>query len=275
METDDRRTGAREHWRVSTSMAISLAGNRRLLASYHRTRDPAIRETLVRRFLPLARRLARRFQRPGHPFDDLSQVAAIGLLKAIERFDPARGNEFSSFLVPTITGELKHYFRDSGWAVRVPRSLQDLALEVSRTADALEREAGRPRSAADIAERMGVTPERVASAFEVLQARYGMALDDGEPEANRHDVRWMARIDDGFGRVEDAATLETLTSRLRKLDREILRLRFHDDLKQVDIAARLGVSQMEVSRTIGRATSALREAPGAAALLLNPTEPPM
>jgi RNA polymerase sigma-B factor len=247
-------------------MAISLTGNRGLFVTYHRTRDPAIREALVRRFLPLARHLARRFQRPGHPFDDLSQIAAIGLLKAIDRFDPARGNEFTSFLAPTVTGELKHYLRDSGWAVRVPRALQELALEVSRTADALEREAGRPPAYADIAERIGVTTERVASAFEILQARHGVALDDGEPEANHRDGRWMALTDDGFHRVEDAATLDTLTARLRKLDREILRLRFHEDLTQVDIAARLGVTQMAVSRTIRRATTELGEAPGAAAL---------
>jgi RNA polymerase sigma-B factor len=249
-------------------MAISLAGNQGLLVSYHRTRDPAMREALVHRFLPFARRLARRFQRPGHPFEDLNQVAAIGLLKAIDRFDPTRGSEFTSFAAPTITGELKRYFRDLSWAVRVPRSLQELALEVSRVAHALERELGRPPAAAEIAERIGVPPERVATAHEVLQARYSVSFDpvhdEDEGEGSPDYARWMGVTDDGFRRVEDAVALDTLMSGLHPRDRDMLRLRFDEDLKQVDIAARMGVSQMQVSRTIHRVTTQLREAPGAA-----------
>jgi RNA polymerase sigma-B factor len=145
-------------------MATSLAHNRRLLLSYHRTRDAATREALVRRYLPLARHLARRYHRQGHQLDDLNQVAAVGLLKAIDRFDPTRGTEFSSFATPTITGELKRYFRGSSWAVHVPRGLQELALEVSRAADALERETGRRPTAPEIGERTGMPLEHLATA---------------------------------------------------------------------------------------------------------------
>ena len=132
--------------------------DRRLLERYHHEEDPAAREALVERFLPLARQLARRYQRAGEPLDDLIQVASLGLLKAIERFDPERETAFSSFAVPTILGELKRHFRDKGWSVRVPRDLQELAVKVDRVGEDMGRELGRAPTPAEIGERVGATP---------------------------------------------------------------------------------------------------------------------
>src|SRR5688572_20999478 len=134
---DDRATRAQE--------------DRRLLVRYHREGDPAAREQLVERFLPLARQLARRYQRGGEQLDDLIQVASLGLLKAIDRFDPSRETAFSSFAVPTILGELKRHFRDKGWSVRVPRDLQELAVRLEPTSEALTRELGRVATPAELA----------------------------------------------------------------------------------------------------------------------------
>ena len=140
-----------------TARARGSREDRRLLERYHRDGDRAAREALVERFLPLARQLARRYQRGGEPLDDLVQVASLGLLKAIDRFDPTRETAFSSFAVPTILGELKRHFRDKGWSVRVPRDLQELAVRVDRVTEELARELGRAPTPAEIAERAGVT----------------------------------------------------------------------------------------------------------------------
>jgi RNA polymerase sigma-B factor len=238
----------------------------RLLASYHRTRDPAAREALVQRFLPFARSLAWRYHSHGQPIDDLSQIAAIGLLKAIDRFDPSRGTEFVSFATPTITGELKRHFRNCGWVVHVPRGLQELALEVSRTAAALERELGHPPTDAQIAERTGTSRDRVRSAYDVLQARYGVSLEGFHDDADDERYELVGTMDEGFGRAEDAASLEMLMRVLGDREREVLRLKFAEDLKQSEIAVRIGVSQMQISRIVRRSMRQLGEAPGVSAL---------
>jgi RNA polymerase sigma-B factor len=238
----------------------------RLLASYHRTRDPAAREALVHRFLPYARSLAWRYHSDGQPIDDLSQIAAIGLLKAIDRFDPSRGTGFLSFATPTITGELKRHFRDYGWVVHVPRGLQELALQVSRAAAALERELGHPPTDAQIAERTGTSRDRVRSAYDVLQARYGVSLEGLHADADDDHRDLIGTTDDGFRRAEEAASLEMLMTVLGDREREVLRLKFAEDLKQSEIAARFGVSQMQISRIIRRSIHQLGEAPGAGAL---------
>jgi RNA polymerase sigma-B factor len=241
----------------------------RLLVTYHRTRDPDAREALVHRFLPYARRLAWRYHTHGQPIDDLSQIAAIGLLKAIDRFDPSLGTEFMSFAKPTITGELKRYFRDFGWVVRVPRGLQELALEVNRASYALERELGHPPTAAQLAERMGTPADRVQAAHDVLRARFGVSLEglsDDRDDEGRVPGELIGTTDGGFGRVEDGVSLDTLMGALGDREREILHLRFSEDLTQSDIATRMGVSQMQVSRAIRGAMKQLGEAPGAGAL---------
>jgi RNA polymerase sigma-B factor len=247
--SDDRLARARE--------------DRRLLVRLHQHGDPAAREALVDRFLPLARQLARRYQHGGEQLDDLIQVASLGLLKAIDRFDPARETAFSSFAVPTILGELKRHFRDKGWSVRVPRDLQELAVRVERVSDELSRELGRAPSVAEIAERTGTTAEQVLEAREASAAYRAVSLDrprDDDEEGDAGMADTFGIEDPGFGVAEDAATVERLMRVLTDREREVLRLRFAEDLTQSEIGERVGVSQMHVSRLIRHAVAQLREA---------------
>jgi RNA polymerase sigma-B factor len=236
--------------------------DRRLLARYRRDGDPAAREQLVERFLPLARQLARRYQRGGEQLDDLVQVASLGLLKAIDRFDPARQTAFSSFAVPTILGELKRHFRDKGWAVRVPRDLQELAVKVERVSDEMSRELGRAPTPAEIGERTDSTPEQVLEAREAAGAYRAVSLDrprTDEDEAGESYADSVGEEDPGFRLAEAAATIERLTCVLSDREREVLRLRFAEDLTQSEIGSRVGVSQMHVSRLIRQSVARLRE----------------
>ena len=234
--------------------------DRRLLTAYHRHGDPAARDALVERFLPLARQLARRYQRTGEPLDDLVQVASLGLLKAVDRFDPDRATAFSSFAVPTILGELKRYFRDKGWSVRVPRDLQELAVRVDRLGDELSRELGRAPTPSEMAERLGVTAEQVLEAREAAGAYRAVSLDRPRTEDEEGDAYAdvVGDEDPGFGLAEDAATVQRLMRVLTDREREVLRLRFVEDLTQSEIGARVGVSQMHVSRLIRQSIARLR-----------------
>jgi RNA polymerase sigma-B factor len=237
--------------------------DRRLLQRLHHHGDPAAREALVQRFLPLARQLARRYQHGGEQLDDLIQVASLGLLKAIDRFDPARETAFSSFAVPTILGELKRHFRDKGWSVRVPRDLQELAVRVDRVTDELSRQLARAPSAAEIAEQIGTTTEQVLEAREASGAYRAVSLDRTRDEDDENDSGMAAHVgieDPGFRVAEDAATVERLMRVLSEREREVLRLRFAEDLTQSEIGVRVGVSQMHVSRLIRHAVAQLREA---------------
>jgi RNA polymerase sigma-B factor len=234
--------------------------DRRLLEQYHRHGDAAAREALVERFLPLARQLARRYQRGGEPLDDLVQVASLGLLKAIDRFEPDRSTAFSSFAVPTILGELKRHFRDRGWSVRVPRDLQEMTVRVDRTAEELSGELGRAPTPAEIAEHIGITTEQVLEAREAAGAYRAVSLDRPREEDEDDASEWMGIEDPGFGVAEDAATVERLMTVLSDREREVLRLRFGEDLTQSEIGARVGVSQMHVSRLIRQALARLRAA---------------
>jgi RNA polymerase sigma-B factor len=234
--------------------------DRRLLEQYHRHGDPAAREALVQRFLPLARQLARRYQRGAEPLEDLVQVASLGLLKAIDRFEPERPTAFSSFAVPTILGELKRHFRDRGWSVRVPRDLQEMAVRVDRVGEELSHALGRAPTPMEIAQDVGITVERVLEAREAAGAYRAISLDrprdddeDGEGIADS-----MGADDPGFGRAEHAATVERLMAVLTEREREVLRLRFVEDLTQSEIGERVGVSQMHVSRLIRQALARLR-----------------
>jgi RNA polymerase sigma-B factor len=235
--------------------------DRRLLERYHRDGDPAAREALVERFLPLARQLARRYQRAGEPLDDLIQVGSLGLLKAIERFDPARETAFSSFAVPTILGELKRHFRDKGWLVRVPRDLQELAVKVDRVGDDMSRELGRAPTTDEMAERVGVAPEQVLEAREAAGAYRAVSLDRPRSEDEEGElVDAFGAEDHGYARAEDAATVERLMRVLTEREREVLRLRFEEDLTQSEIGRLVGVSQMHVSRLIRQSIARLRVA---------------
>jgi RNA polymerase sigma-B factor len=247
-QSEDRRARARE--------------DRRLLVRLHRHGDTAAREALVERFLPLARQLARRYQHGGEQLDDLIQVASLGLLKAIDRFDPDRETAFSSFAVPTILGELKRHFRDKGWSVRVPRDLQELAVRVERVSDELARGLGRAPSVAELAAHIGVTAEQVLEAREAAAAYRAVSLDRPRDDDDEGDAGMADSVgieDPGYGVAEDAATVERLMRVLSEREREVLRLRFGEDLTQSEIGARVGVSQMHVSRLIRHAVAQLRD----------------
>jgi RNA polymerase sigma-B factor len=230
-----------------------------LFAEYARTRDRVLRDQLVEAHLPLARYLARRFVHRGEPLDDLVQVALIGLLKAVERFDPWRGLRFSTFATPTILGELKRHFRDKGWAVRVPRRVQELHVRLGRLVGGLNQELGRSPTTAEIAERADATEEEVLEAMEA-GALYRLASLDA-PAADDDGADRSERIGDedpDFDsldhRLELASLLEVLPSR----ERSIVYLRFFEGLTQSEIAEQIGISQMHVSRLLTRSLAQLR-----------------
>jgi RNA polymerase sigma-B factor len=219
------------------------------------TGDARVREELVKRYLPLARSVAKRYMTRSEPFDDLVQVATVGLLAAVERFDPFRGSTFASFAVPTMVGEVKRYFRDCGWAVHVPRGAQDLALKVERGQRELERTIGRSPNVADLAEYLELTQDDVVEALQTCSAHYAASLDapreldDEEPIA---PVDALGEADDGFDRVNDRTTISSLTRDLPTRERRVLALRFARELTQAQIGERIGVSQMQVSRILRR-----------------------
>ena len=245
--------------------AARSAEDRRLLERYHREGDRAARDAIVQRFLPLARQLARRYAGAGEPLDDLVQVASLGLVKAVDRFDPERAVAFSSFAVPTILGELKRHFRDKGWSVRVPRDLQELALKLERVAEELSRELSRAPTLAELAARLGVGEENVLEAREAAHAYRAVSLDrprNEDEDAGPSMSDAMGDVDPGFSRAEDAATVDQLLRVLAPREREVLRLRFVEDLTQQEIGERIGVSQMHVSRLIRQAVARLGDAAG-------------
>jgi RNA polymerase sigma-B factor len=224
--------------------------------------DPRAREQLVERYLPLARRLARRYQRAEEPMEDLVQVASLGLLKAVDRFDPARPVVFSSYAVPTILGELKRHFRDRTWSVRVPRDLQELALRVDGVVTQLSSATGRSPSVGEIARAMELAPEQILEALEAAAAYRAGSLDaprSAQGEDSGDTLADTLGQDDGsFRRVEERATLEPLLAHISERERTVLELRFRADLTQAEIGERIGVSQMQVSRLIRQALARLR-----------------
>jgi RNA polymerase sigma-B factor len=227
-------------------------------------RSPQVREELVERFMPLARRLAARYAGGAEPYDDLVQVASVGLVKAIDRFDPVRGTAFSTFAVPTILGELKRHFRDRGWSVHVPRDVQERILKVERALAELPARLGRAPTVADIAERLGVTEEQVLEAMHASQGHHSVSLDassmqgDGDEPAPLGER--LGKIDLGFETVEYGAAIEPTLAKISDRDRMVLHLRFVEDLTQSEIAARVGVSQMHVSRILRSTLEELRQA---------------
>jgi RNA polymerase sigma-B factor len=226
---------------------------------------------LVERHLPLARALARRHRVGDEPFEDVYQVACLALVRAVERFDPARDVAFSSFAVPTITGEIKRHYRDGTWSVRVPRDLHDLLMRVDAAVRTLVRTLGRQPTVGEIARAVGTGDERILEALQAGDARRAVSLqaprDEDGPDAGTLADAFGAD-DAGYDLVEHRLTLERLLCRLPACEREVLRLRFEENLQQAQIGARIGVSQMQVSRMLRRAIHRLREeieATGAAA----------
>jgi RNA polymerase sigma-B factor len=261
----------------------NITGGRRdeqLLRQYACDRNPHVRAQLVERYLPLARYAASRYARGPEPFDDLLQIASLGLLKAIDRFDPSRGAAFSSYALPTMSGELRRHFRDRGWAVRPPRELQEQALVVEHAIEALSRDLGRAPTVSEIAERAGFDEETVLEAREALTARHATSLSapvGGEERDDRLEDH-LGDADDGFARAEERATLSHLTRALTRREREVIRLRFEEDLTQEQIGRAVGLSQMQVSRIIRAAIDKLRlaaaEAERAAAVSAGSERPP-
>jgi RNA polymerase sigma-B factor len=236
--------------------------DRKLLVRYHESGDAAAREELVKRFLPLARQLARRYQRTNEPLDDLMQVASVGLVKAVDRFDPERGTAFSTFAVPTILGELKRYFRDSGWAAHVPRGMQERAMKLEQVVETLHRKLGRSPSTREVAAELGQSEEEVLEALEAQGAYDAVSLEQQRSDQAQGGDTYadtLATEEESYDLVEYEATIEPALNALAPRDRLILHLRFSEDLTQSEIAERIGVSQMHVSRLIRQALSRLRE----------------
>jgi RNA polymerase sigma-B factor len=225
-------------------------------------RDPALRDKLVSAYLGLAEYLARRFANRGEPLDDLIQVASLGLVKAVDRFDPDRGVEFSTYATHTIVGELKRHFRDKGWAIRAPRRMQELYLRLGKVVATLGQELGRSPTIAELAAEVEVSEEEVLEAMEAGQAYRFASLDapaGGDAEGETLGARF-GEVDPELAGAEQRATLSPLLSRLPHREQVILHLRFFEGLTQSEIARRLGISQMHVSRLLARSVAQLREA---------------
>ena len=218
-------------------------------------RDPVLRDRLVSAYLPLAYAQARRFRNGPVPLEDLQQVAALGLIKALDRFDPGRGAAFSSFAVPTILGELRRHFRDKTWEVRVPRDIQERAVRLERERERLSPGLGRAPTAAELAERMGCTTEDVVEAMEAANCRSGVSFDApaGGDEEGRTLGEHLGGVDAGLAQAEASAMVASLLATLPEREQLVLRLRFHEDMTQAEIGVRVGCSQMHVSRIL-RAT---------------------
>jgi RNA polymerase sigma-B factor len=241
----------------------------RLLLRYHREGDLAAREELVLRFMPLARQLAARYRHAGESHEDLVQVACLGLLKAVDRYDPRRGAGFTRYAVPTMLGELKRHFRDKGWSVHVPRATQELVLKVSEALGSLPAKLGRSPRSRDLADAVGASVEEVLEAMEAATA-YEAASLDAPRAGSEDDSSWtfadaLAEEDPGYERVEIGDTLRGTLSALPDRERLILRLRFERDMTQAEIADRIGVSQMHVSRLLRRSLDRLSAAGAKAA----------
>jgi RNA polymerase sigma-B factor len=237
------------------------ARERQLFARVRASGDAAARAQLAELFLPLARSLALRYSHSGEPLDDLMQVANLGLVKAIDRFDTSRGIAFTSYAVPTILGELKRYFRDTTWAVHVPRDLQERAAKVDRCAEKLFTQHGRAPSVTQLADVTGLSVEEVLEARDASMSYKATSLEspagaDGEEDYTLADR--LGSSDAELARAEHSVTIEQLQHVLTDRDREVLRLRFEQDMTQSEIAARIGVSQMHVSRIIRAALEKLQ-----------------
>lgn len=245
---------------ITAPRAIARETDEVLFDLYSRERDGPARDELVERYTPFARKLALRYIHSREPLDDLVQVAYIGLLNAIERFDPGHGKKFTTFAAPTILGELKRYFRDKGWMVHVPRDLQERALAVSRRADELSAELGRSPTVDELAAAMGCTIEQAVEAIEAAE-NYQLTSLDAPVAPDEEDscalTEMLGREDDGFELAEERQTLAASWATLTDLERQVLGLRLLHGLTQRQISRRIGYSQMHVSRLLRRSMNSL------------------
>lgn len=226
-------------------------------------RRKSLRDRLVETHMPLVVYLARRFSGRNEPMNDLVQVGSIGLIKAIDRFDPARGLEFSTYATPTILGEIKRHFRDTGWLIHVPRRAQELQTTVNTARAELSQELGRAPTVAELARRIDVAEEAVLEALDAARAYSGVPLDVlAAPGESVPEHPMLGVIDAGFEQVEQRALLRDVIAKLPESEREILLLRFVANKTQTEIAAIVGVSQMQVSRLVARGLKRLRASLG-------------
>jgi RNA polymerase sigma-B factor len=230
-----------------------------LLRSYHRDGDREARDRALVELMPLVRALASRYAGRGEPLEDLVQVGALGLIKAVDRFDVDRGVEFSSYAVPTIVGEIRRHFRDKAWAMHVPRRLKELSVRLSRVLDELTTELGRSPTIAELAAATGVEEEDVIDALDSANAYSTRSLhapfDDGE-ETSLADK--LGEDDAGFAEVEDGSLVAAGLDALDERERRIVELRFFEEKTQSQIAAEVGISQMHVSRLLRSALATMR-----------------
>jgi RNA polymerase sigma-B factor len=235
---------------------------RALFEHYAATRDTAIREQLVLAHLNLVRYLASRFANRGEPLDDLIQVGTLGLIKAIDRFDPTRGIEFTTYVTPTVIGEIKRHFRDKGWAIRVPRRLQELNVAVNRALDTLSAQLARSPSVSDLATALGATEEEIIEAQELGQAYAPLSLDvevaGDSDRKNATLMDYLGREDPDMRLLEDKDLLGRAFGVLDPRERVIVYLRYYEHASQSEIAVRLRVSQMHVSRLQQRALAKMK-----------------
>ena len=268
--TSEQRAEARRAAAASThelpgtpegKLAWDKQRTRELFALYKEQGDEDARNELVMSHLNLVRFLASKFKNRGEPLDDLVQVGTIGLIKAIDRFDPERGLEFTTYATPTILGEIKRHFRDKGWSVRVPRRLQELSSKVNQATDELTKELQRTPSTEEVASKLGVTVEEALEAMESSSAYSSVPLeaggsdDDDAPAVIDH----YASVDQDLAASDDRMVIEDTIKEFSPREQEVIRMRFNDNLTQVEIAKRLGVSQVQVSRLLRRTLKKLQE----------------
>ena len=239
-----------------------LREERHLFERLRDPQDPVNRDMLVERFLPLARSLAGRYVRHEEPFDDIFQVACVGLVKAVDGYDVTRGRAFSSYAVPTIVGEIKRYYRDRTWSVHVPRDLQELTLRVGRAAGELERALMRKPTVRELGEELKLSDEDVLEALQARRAQRSDSLDAPAPtpdgdESARTVRETIGTQEPGYARAERRAALRQMTRGLTPRERLILHLRFEHDLTQKQIGSHVGISQMQVSRVLRQAIKRL------------------
>ena len=252
-----RRAGARKTKQLDQQQVEAS------FREYKRTDDPHLRERLIKMHLNLVRFLARKFANRGEPVDDLIQVGNIGLINAVDRFDPERGIRFATYATPTIVGEIKRYFRDRGWAIKVPRHLQEINLAANKAVDALVQRLDRSPTVAEIATEIGASEEETLEAIELGQMYELVSLDSeaGQPEDESHTTLadYVGEDDVVLEEIGVRSSLVDMLKRLPERERKIIELRFFRNMSQTDVARTLDISQMHVSRLQQKALSRLRE----------------
>jgi RNA polymerase sigma-B factor len=248
---------------TTSSVPSAPPSSNELFDRWHRHGDQRSRDQLIERFLPLARKLAARYMRSGEPYDDLVQVASLGLVKAVDRFDPARGNAFTSYAVPTIVGELKRHFRDSAWTLHVGRRAQERARAVGEARREISATTGRSPTVGDLAQYLEMETEDVLEGLQAASAYDALSLDapastTGDDSAGTR-AETVGELDSDLSLVDERVTLSAAAQHLPKIERQVLYLRFNEDLSQTEIADRVGVSQMQISRLLRRSLGRLRE----------------